>query len=158
MRNLTKNFTLEELIGAGSAKRLGGKEQFNPNQSVINNLTDLCVHVLQPLRDYLGHPITITSGYRSLPVNTGVGGAKNSDHLYGNAADIQMWIDGKNCNQMIFDAVIKLGLNFKQMIDEFGTDENPAWIHISYDAGNNRKEILRAVKNNGKTIYKRIKV
>lgn len=172
MRQLTKNFTLEEMVGAGSAKRLGKDEQFNPKATVVKNLYDLCKNVLQPLRDYINsnldnlfpthkkdeYPITITSGYRSLPVNNGVGGAKNSDHLYGNAADIQLWMDGENCNQMLFDAVISLGLNFKQMIDEFGTDEKPAWIHISYDSDNNKKEILRAVKIKGKTVYKRIKV
>ena len=156
MKNLTKNFTLEELIEAGSAKRLGGYEQHNPKLSIVNNLYELCKNVLQPLRDHFGHAITITSGYRSLPVNTGVGGAKNSDHLYGNAADIQLWMDGVNCNQMLFDAVIELGLDFKQMIDEFGTNEKPAWIHISYDKGNNKKEILRAEKTKGKTKYSRI--
>src|ERR1035437_6762184 len=149
MKQLTKNFTLEELIEAGSAKRLGGDEQHNPKLSIVNNLYQLCVNILQPLRDYFSHPITITSGYRSTIVNTAVGGVKNSDHLYGMAADLQLWIDSKNCNQMIFDAVIELGLDFKQMIDEFGTDENPAWIHISYDSGNNNKEILRAEKIKG---------
>ena len=156
MKQLTKNFTLEEMIEAGSAKRLGGDEQHNPKLSIVNNLYELCVNVLQPLRDYFNHPITITSGYRSAIVNTAVGGVKNSDHLYGMAADIQLWIDGKNCNQMLFDAVVALKLPFKQMIDEFGTDEKPAWIHISYDKSNLKREILRAVKIDGKTIYKRI--
>ena len=156
MKQLTKNFTLEELIEAGSAKRLGGYDQQNPTKGIINNLFELCKNVLQPLRDHFNYPITITSGYRSKPVNLGVGGAKNSDHLYGNAADIQLWIDGINCNQMLFDAVITLGLDFKQMIDEFGTNDKPAWIHISYDKGNNKKEILRAEKIKGKTKYTRI--
>lgn len=153
---LSKNFALEELIEAGSARRLGLEEQFNPTDEVIINLTKLCCKVLQPLREAVGHPLQITSGFRSPKVNKAVGGAKNSDHLYGRAADVQLWINGQNRNQFLFDMVLKLKLPFKQMIDEFGSDEEPAWIHISYDADNLKQECLRARKVGGKTVYTKI--
>jgi len=153
---LSKNFSLSELIEAGSARRLGLEDQFNPSPEIIANLKALAVNVLQPLRDAVGHPIQITSGYRSPKVNKAVGGAKKSDHLFGYAADIQLWIDGKNKNQLLFDTVLKLKLPFRQMIDEFGTDTEPAWIHISFNPKDNKRECLRARKVNGKTVYSKI--
>lgn len=151
--NLSKNFSLSEMIEAGSARRLGLDEQFHPSDEVIINLTKLCCNVLQPLRDALDHSIQITSGYRSPKVNKSVGGAKNSDHLYGYAADIQLWVNGKNKNQLIYDTVLKLKLPFRQMIDEFGSDDEPAWIHISYNEADLKHECLRARKVDGKTVY-----
>lgn len=153
---LTKNFSLSELIEAGSARRLGLDEQFNPSANIICNLNNLAKNILQPLRDAIGHPITITSGYRSSKVNQAVGGASNSDHLYGYAADIQLFIDGRNRNQLLFDTILKLKLPFRQMIDEFGTESEPAWIHISFNAKDNKGEKLRARKVNGKTVYSKI--
>lgn len=150
---LSANFSLAELLEAGSARRLGLDEQFNPPAHIVGNLSNLVKHVLQPLRDHFGKSITVTSGYRSPKVNKAVGGASNSDHLYGYAADIQLWIDGKNCNQQLFDAVLKLKLPFRQMIDEFGTEAEPAWIHISYNPKDNKKQRLRARKVSGKTVY-----
>ena len=153
---LSNNFSLAELIEAASARRLGMNEQFNPPAEVVCNLNALAKNVLQPLRDYFGHAITVTSGYRSPKVNKAVGGAKNSDHLLGKAADCQLWINGKNCNQQLFDAVLKLKLPFRQMIDEFGTEDCPAWVHISYDVRDNKRQCLRARKVAGKTVYTNI--
>lgn len=153
---LSKNFTLSELIEAGSARRLGLDEQFNPPAEIICNLRNLCVNVLQPLREAIGHPIQITSGYRSPKVNKAVGGAKNSDHLYGMASDIQLFVNGVNKNQLLFDMILQLKLPFRQMIDEFGSDNEPAWIHISYNEKDNKRECLRARKVNGKTVYTKI--
>lgn len=153
---LSKNFSLSELIEAGSARRLGLDEQFNPPLDVVNNLQQLAKHVLQPLREAVGHEITVTSGYRSPKVNKAVGGSKTSDHLEGKAADIQLWINGENKNQLLYDTILKLNLPFKQMIDEFGTESEPAWIHIAYDKNNNKRECLRARKINGRTVYTKI--
>lgn len=153
---LSTNFTLEELIEAGSARRLGFDEQFDPSQEVIVNLTKLCCKVLQPLRDAIGHPLRVTSGYRCERLNKAVGGSKTSEHKEGKAADVELWINGENKNQLLFDKVIELGLPFNQMIDEFGTESSPAWIHISYSEGSNKKEKLRARKVNGATVYTKI--
>lgn len=143
---LTTNFTLNELIEAGSARRKGLTEQFNPSTEIIEHLTALAVNVLQPLRDAVNHSINTVSGYRSKRVNTAVGGAKKSDHLFGYAADISLTRDGVNCNQELFDMILKLGLPFRQMIDEFGTDTEPAWIHISFNPKDNKRQLLRARK------------
>jgi hypothetical protein len=104
-------------------------------------------YVLQPARDKFG-PIEVTSGYRSPAVNAAVGGVgATSDHLFGRAADIQ-------CEDMasVF-AFIRKQTHFKQLIWEFGTDKQPAWIHVSYDVNNNKGEVLKAIKKNGKTKY-----
>lgn len=159
--NLTKNFTLEELVSAGSAHRLGGFEQFNPTEEIVQNLRDLCRELVQPVRDAIGHALFTNSGYRSKPVNKGVKGAKKSDHLYGRAIDCSCTINGRNCNQLIIDTVLALGIPFKQMIDEFGTEDEPAWVHLSFEWNNNRREILRArkVKNIfGKMVTKYTKI
>ena len=153
---LSNNFTLAELIEAGSARRLGLEEQFNPPADIVCNLNALAKNILQPLRDHLGHAITITSGYRSPKVNKAVGGSKTSQHLEGKAADIQLLIDGKNRNQLLYNTVLQLNLPFCQMIDEFGSEDEPAWIHISYDPKNIKREKLRARKINGKTVYTRL--
>lgn len=153
---LSQNFSLEELIEAGSARRLGLQDQFNPSPEIVNNLKLLVTHVLQPLRDAVAHPITVTSGYRSPKVNKAVGGSKKSQHLEGKAGDIQLWVNGVNRNQLLYDTVLKLKLPFCQMIDEFGEENAPAWIHISYDAKNNKKECLRARKVNNKTVYTKL--
>ncbi len=138
---LSENFSLSEFTETSTG--LPNK----PNQEAITNLKYLVQYVLQPARDKFG-PIEITSGYRSEKVNAAVGGVgATSDHLKGKAADIQ-------CEDMasVF-AFIRKQTNFKQLIWEFGTDKQPAWIHVSYDVNNNKGEVLKAIKKNGKTKY-----
>lgn len=117
-----------------------------PGEGEIRNLKLLAQKVLQPARDKFG-VINVTSGFRSPEVNSSVKGSATSDHLYGRAADIQ-------CEDMatVFNYIRKY-LPFKQLIWEFGTDVQPGWIHVSYDALNNRGEVLKAIKRNGKTKY-----
>jgi len=120
-----------------------------PNEAQIENLRILCENVLQPLRDALG-PIYISSGFRSVELNTAIGGSSSSQHcaLKGAASDIDM---GKR-NAEVFN-YIKDHLVWDQMIWEFGDDENPSWVHVSYNEGHNRKQILKAIKQGGKTKY-----
>ena len=119
-----------------------------PGQEEIRNLKLLVQKVLQPARDKFG-VINVTSGFRSPEVNSApsVKGSATSDHLFGRAADIQ-------CEDMaaVFNYIRKY-LPFKQLIWEFGTDVQPGWIHVSYDVKNNRGEVLKAIKKNGKTKY-----
>jgi zinc D-Ala-D-Ala carboxypeptidase len=100
--------------------------------------------VFEPLRIHLNTPIQISSGFRSLQVNKMIGGAKTSQHTKGEAMDLQIGSKGFN--------FIKDKLQFDQLIWEFGNDENPAWVHVSYSS-KNRKQVLKATKKNGKTIY-----
>lgn len=153
---LSRSFSLQELLESPTARRKGYTEQFNPYKEVVTNLANLCTNVLQPLRDAIKHPIQVTSGYRCDRVNKAVKGSSTSDHKFGKAADIQLWIDGENKNQLLFDMIVKLNLPFKQLIDEFGSESAPAWIHVSYDMANIKKEKLRARSINGKTVYSKI--
>lgn len=128
---LTENFTLEELTFSVTATNLG----FNntPNTEARDCLKRLCVDVLQPIRDAWGKPITISSGYRCSRLNKAVGGVNNSQHLYGQAADIKANNPSENgklhslIKGMIKDGRIKVG----QLIWEYGSRTCPKWVHVS---------------------------
>lgn len=147
--NLTKNFTLKEMYESTTAIRLGIDN--TPSDIVIKNLLLLCQKVLQPLREHMDESIKVSSGYRSSALNKKIGGSKSSQHCLGQAADISC---GERTVEMY--EYIKNNLIFDQLIWEFGTDENPAWVHVSYSSTNNRKQCLRAYKVNGKTVYQHI--
>lgn len=141
----TTNFSLYELLL--TSHRRFDEEQYNPPTEVIENLRALCVNILQPLRDALNSPVNLNSGYRCPSLNQAIGGARNSQHMTGHAADI---IDLNNGNENLFKKIKQLDLPFDQMIDEFGF----RWVHVSYDPFRNRRQILQAVKNGrGQTVY-----
>ena len=141
----TTNFSLYELLL--TSHRRFDEEQYNPPAEVIENLRALCVNVLQPLRDALNSPVNLNSGYRCPSLNQAIGGARNSQHMTGHAADI---IDLNNGNENLFKKIKQLNLPFDQMIDEFDF----RWVHVSYDPVRNRRQILQAVKNGrGQTVY-----
>lgn len=144
---LTKNFTLEEMLRSQTATRLNITEQFNPPQEVVNNLTVLCKKLLQPLRDKLRKAISVSSGYRCAKVNKAIGGAINSQHLKGQAADISV---GGFTTEQLYQRIKNSDLAFDQLIQEFDQ-----WVHVSYNpiAKDNRRQCLRAVKQNGRTKY-----
>lgn len=144
---LSKNFSLGEMIQSQTAIRKNIDN--NPNGDQILNLIDLCDNVLQPLRDAIG-PIRISSGFRSQKLNVAIGGAASSQHcaLNGAAADIDM---GEK-NAEVFEW-LKSNVDFDQLIWEFGDQSNPSWVHVSYNEGKNRNQILKAIKENGRTKY-----
>lgn len=146
---LTNNFTLEELTKSQQAVRNGIDN--TPDETVIKNLTELARNVLQPLRERLGMPVSVSSGYRSVELNKVIGGSNTSEHCYGYAADIE--IHGMS-NKQLFD-YIKANFKFTQLILEFYNpkDENSGWVHVSYNPSNLKKQCLMAVKENGKTKY-----
>jgi zinc D-Ala-D-Ala carboxypeptidase len=149
---LSENLLLSEVIRSESAKRLGIDNM--PKGEHLINLKLLAKNIFQPIRDHFKVPIHISSGYRSPALNSAVKGSLTSQHCSGEALDIDM--DGSPhgvTNKMVFD-YIKDNLNFDQIIWEFGTPANPDWVHVSYSAsGKQRKQVLRAVKVKGKTIY-----
>ena len=145
---LSKTFSLNEFTKSVSAIRNGIDN--SPSSEHIRNIQLLVKYVLQPLREALGSPIRITSGYRSESLNKLIGGSKRSQHCKGQASDIQIKVDGVMDNKVIWDKVIELGLPFAQMINEF----EYSWIHISYNEEYNRKSLLEAYKENGRTKYK----
>lgn len=153
--NLTKNFTLEELSNSSTAKRLGIDNI--PNNEQVNNLRLLCEKVLQPIREKYGKPIIISSGFRCEKLNKAIGGSPTSEHRYGMAADFHSLSDTLSDNKALWDLIRTMNLNFGQLIYEYGSDSGPDWIHISYNEKNNRKQILRCKKVNGKASYSTMK-
>ena len=145
---LSKNFQLNEFTKSVSAIR--NDIDNSPSAEHIRNIQLLVKYVLQPLREGLNKPIRITSGYRSENLNKLIKGSKRSQHCKGQAADLQFKVDGVMNNKAIWDKVIELELPFDQMINEF----NYSWIHISYNHEYNRKSLLEAYKESGKTKYK----
>jgi zinc D-Ala-D-Ala carboxypeptidase len=128
---LSNNFHLEEFIFSQTAQRLGIKNQ--PNQIHINNMNALCANILQPLRDSIGLPIKITSGYRSPELNKAIGGSQNSQHSNGEAADIV--VIGLTPQQVCLK-IIELNLPFDQLIHEFNS-----WTHVSYSSRQRRQRL-----------------
>jgi hypothetical protein len=149
---LSEHLDLSEVIRSESAKRKGISNMPTPEH--IENFKLLAEKVFQPIREHFRCPIHISSGYRSKELNQAVGGSLTSQHCQGEAIDIDM--DGTPngvTNRMVFD-FIKDNLEFDQLIYEFGDKQNPDWVHVSYESsGKQRKQILRAVRTNGKTSY-----
>lgn len=146
---ITAHFNLAEFTRSESAKRHGVTNQPTPEH--LENIKILCEKVLEPIRMKFG-PINISSGYRSKVLNHYIGGSLRSQHCEGKAADIDMDGMGDVLNIDIFE-YIKNSLEFDQLIYEFGNPLNPDWVHVSYNEGKNRKQVLRAIKVNGKTAY-----
>ena len=146
---LSKNFTLSEITKSNTAKRLGIDNA--PNKEHLKNMQVLIRDLIQPMRDAIG-PIRISSGYRSPVLNRAIGGSTKSQHCKGQALDLQFWEKGEMCNKKIYDWVLKEGIEFDQMINEFDF----AWIHISLRPDNkNRKMVLEAYKDDdGDTAYR----
>lgn len=148
---LSKNLSLAEMIRSESAKRAGINNM--PTKEHLESMKVLAEKIFQPIRDYFKRPVHLSSGYRSEALNALIKGAsKTSQHSKGEAIDIDM--DGTEItNKQVFD-YIKDNLEFDQLIWEFGTDNNPAWVHVSFNSkGRQRKQILKATKKNGKTVY-----
>jgi len=149
---LSEHLDLAEVTRSDSAKRKGISNE--PTAEHLENFKKLAENIFEPIRKHFGVPIHISSGYRSKALNTAIGGSLTSQHCTGEAIDIDM--DGSAngvTNKMVFE-YIKANLNFDQMIWEFGTKDNPDWVHVSYEStGKQRKQILRAVKAGGKTTY-----
>ena len=152
---LSTNFWLIEFTRSENAKRLGINNQ--PTKEHIENLKLLCEEILEPIREHFDTPIYISSGYRSAELNKKTPNAsKTSQHSTGEAVDIDM--DGSIISNADVFNFIKDNLAFDQLIWEFGTDTNPAWVHVSYESkGLPRKQILKAVKSGGKTFYRKFK-
>ena len=150
MTMLTNNFSLAEMIKSETAIRRD-MDNYPHSDEVIQNLTILCEQVLQPLRDAYGVGIKVNSGYRSPDVNAAVGGSRTSDHCKGQAADIEIpGVANADLAQYIAD-----NFEFTQLILEFYTQGIPdsGWVHVSYDSNNLKRQVMTAVRQNGRTVY-----
>ena len=138
---LSKNFSLNEMSRSNTARVKGLPNV--PNAEQVKNLKALCENVLQPLRDYLGEPVVINSGFRSQAVNMAVGGAKNSQHTKGEAADIKCkdFLYAKKIYTWIMD-----NCEFDQVILENKAGRS-YWVHVSYTTSRkNRQQGLQINK------------
>jgi len=146
---LTNNFTLSEMVKSETALRHDMDN--TPGEVEIANLKTLCDKVLQPVRDHFQRGVKVNSGFRHPEVNAKVGGSKTSDHCKGQAADIE--IPGvANADLAVW---VRDNLEYTQLILEFYTPGVPdsGWVHVSYDPANLKKQVLTAVKKDGKTVY-----
>jgi uncharacterized protein YcbK (DUF882 family) len=135
---LSQHFTLEEMIKSQTASRKGIDNTAPPE--VVENLKALCENVLEKIRIHFGRPLSINSGYRGPKLNKAIGGAKNSQHMTGQAADIEMvGMDNK-----ILFCWIKDNLEFDQLILEYYKPGVPdsGWVHVSWNSNGNRKQVL----------------
>jgi zinc D-Ala-D-Ala carboxypeptidase len=143
---LSKHLTLKEVTKSNTATRLGISN--TPTPVHLENLKTVAEKIFEPVRNWWGKPIGVSSGYRSKALNTAVKGSSTSQHCSGEALDIDADIfDNGITNAQIFH-FIKDHLDFDQLIWEFGTDAEPDWVHVSYRAdGKNRKKLTRALPN-----------
>jgi zinc D-Ala-D-Ala carboxypeptidase len=148
---ISPNLTLAEVSKSNTAIKLGIDNE--PKGEHLNNMIHTANAIFQPIRNHFGKPIFVSSGYRSPELNKAIAGAaSNSQHCKGEALDLDNDAVEYPTNKDIFE-YIKNHLDFDQLIWEFGSDSNPAWVHVSYNKDKNRKQVLRALKVKGKTIY-----
>jgi zinc D-Ala-D-Ala carboxypeptidase len=149
---LSKNLTLKEVTKSDTANRLGIDN--TPEDFDIKNLRAIAEEVFQPLRDHFGVPLFVSSGFRSKKLNKAIGGSKYSQHMVGEALDIDADVYGSVTNRELF-MFIKENLIFDQLIWEFGDDDTPDWVHVSYkEKGQNRKQVKRAYRDSKGVYYK----
>ena len=147
---ISEHVSFKEGTFSATATRLGLPN--NPSEEHLANMQMIAKKIFVPLRVYVGGPIKINSFYRGPELNKAIGGSKKSQHCHGQAMDIDDVFGHKTNAQMYH--WIKEYLDFDQMIWEFGNDENPDWVHVSYvDEKTNRNRCLKASRVNGKTTY-----
>jgi len=148
---ISKHISYKEGTNSVTAIRRGIDN--TPNDEQLDNMVLLAEKVFEPLREWVGGPIKINSFFRCPKLNKAIGGSSKSQHCHGQAIDIDDTY-GKVANSEMYH-YIKKNLDFDQMIWEFGDDDNPAWVHVSYvSEDDNRRRCLRASKDdNNKTVY-----
>ncbi len=150
---LTENFSLNELTKSQTAERKGIDN--TPSAEHQDNLKSLCEMILQPIRDHFGQVVSVSSGYRSPELCVAIGSSTKSQHAKGQASDFEIF--GVS-NKELAD-YIDQNLDYDQLILEYwkGEDEpNSGWVHCSFNTQGNRKQYLRAYKENGSTKYEPI--
>jgi len=147
--NLSKSFTLNELTKSQEALRLGIDN--TPSEEHILNLKILCDNILQPVRDFYGLPVSVSSGYRSPELCEAIGSSRTSQHARGEAADFEIF---GVANKDLSDWIVS-NLEYDQCILEFWNinEPNSGWVHCSYSSKYNRRQYLKAEKVNGKIVY-----
>tara|TARA_R110002012_G_scaffold178491_1_gene343619 strand:- start:291 stop:746 length:456 start_codon:yes stop_codon:yes gene_type:complete len=148
---ISKHISDKEGVYSTTALRRGIDNK--PNEEQLKNMKLIAEKIFEPLREYVGGPIKINSFFRGGELNKAIGGSNRSQHCKGQAMDIDDTFGYKTNADMY--RFIKEHLNFDQMIWEFGDDNNPNWVHVSYvSPDKNRNKCLKAYKDKGRTKYK----
>lgn len=142
--NLSKHVTRSEFERSETAINRGIDNSMNEWE--IERAKLVCENCFEPIREHLGQPIKINSGFRSGALNRAIGGATTSQHSLGEAIDLDLH------DRDLFEWIID-NVEFDQLIFEGGTTDKADWFHISYRKGRNRKQVLRMVKKGGKSTY-----
>jgi zinc D-Ala-D-Ala carboxypeptidase len=142
--NLTLHVSVAEFERSDAAIKHGISNKMNEFEK--ERAIELCKNVFEPIRRYVGKPIKINSGFRSAALNKRIGGSKTSQHVLGEAMDLDLH------DRELFEWILD-NVEADQYIFEGGTEEKADWFHISYRKGRNRKQALRMIKKGGKTIY-----
>ena len=150
MDKVSKYVSYKEVTHSNQATAL--KIGNTPNAEQLHNLKLVCTNIFDKVREHFGKPIGISSAFRSRELNTRINGSKSSQHMEGKALDIDGDMFGGLDNKQIFD-YIRNNCKFDQLIWEFGSENAPSWVHVSYNKDGNRGQILRAVKSGGRTVY-----
>ena len=149
--SISQHISYKESVYSRTATRLGIDNE--PNDEQMKNMLNIAQEVFEPLRMWVGGPIKINSFFRSPELNKAIGGSGKSQHCHGQAIDLDDTF-GRCTNAEMFE-FIKKHLDFDQIIWEFGDEDNPDWVHVSYvSPEQNRNRCLQAYKENGKTNYK----
>ena len=150
IENISENISFKEATYSQTASKL--KIKNNPTETHIKNMKTVAEKIFQPLREFAGHPIRINSFYRSADLCEAIKSSRTSQHTKGQAIDLSTM--GEKTNAELFE-FIKDNLDFDQMIWEFGNDEEPQWIHVSYvNKKANRKNLLKAYRKGSQVYYK----
>ena len=150
---ISKHISYKEGVHSNTAKRKGIEN--TPDEEQLANMKMLAEKIFEPLRKWVDGPIKINSFFRCPELNKAIGGSSKSQHCKGQAIDIDDTFKRASNSDMYY--WIKNNLSFDQMIWEFGDDDNPDWVHISYvSSKDNRNRCLKAYRENGKTKYKQI--
>ena len=150
--NLTENFSLKELTASQTAERKGIEN--TPSTEHQDNLKSLCTSILQPIRDHFNRVVSVSSGYRSVDLCVAIGSSTSSQHAKVEAADFEIFgISNKELADWVNE-----NLDYDQLILEYWKKEDPnsGWVHCSYNSDENRKQYLKAYKENGSTKYEQI--
>ena len=147
---ISRHISYKEGVYSRTATRLNIDNK--PNDDQMQNMCLIAEEVFEPLRVWVGGPIKINSFFRSPELNKAIGGSTKSQHCHGQAIDLDDTF-GRATNAEMYEFIRKY-LDFDQMIWEFGNDDNPSWVHVSYvSEDKNRNRCLKAYKENGKTKY-----
>lgn len=154
MTQISKHISYREATHSNTAKRRGLPN--NPGREALKNMVAVAENIFEPLREWVGCPIKVNSFFRSARVNAAVGGSTRSQHVKGEAIDIDD-VYGCKTNAEMFWWIVE-NTDFDQIIWEFGNSKNPDWVHVSYKRnGQNRGRLLRARRINGRASYEEMK-